>query len=144
MTRVDFYILDDSAETARQHFACRLAEKAWQQGHKVYIHTDDADQSSQLDDLLWAFRDGSFLPHSLDTSPDADSVDVHIGHSDEPLHHDEVLINLGREVPLFFSRFRRVAEVVAGDEETKQAGRERFRFYRDRGYPLESHSINTG
>ena len=144
MTRVDFYIIEDSAATARQHFACRLAEKAWQQGHKVYIHTDDAGQSSLLDDLLWTFRDGSFLPHSLDSGPDADSVMVHIGHSDEPLHHDDVLINMGQSVPLFFSRFKRVAEVIAGDEQAKQAGRERFRFYRERGYPLESHTIKTG
>ena len=144
MTRVDFYIIEDSAATARQHFVCRLAEKAWQQGHKVYIHTDDAGQSSLLDDLLWTFRDGSFLPHSLDSGPDADSVMVHIGHSDEPLHHDDVLINMGQSVPLFFSRFKRVAEVIAGDEQAKQAGRERFRFYRERGYPLESHTIKTG
>lgn len=144
MTRVDFYILEDSAGAARQQFVCRLAEKAWQQGHKVYVHTDDADQSSRLDELLWSFRDGSFLPHSLDTGPDADSVMVHIGHSDEPLHHDDVLINLGQAVPLFFSRFKRVAEVIAGDEQTRQAGRERFRFYRERGYPLESHTIKTG
>lgn len=144
MTKVDFYILDDASSASRQRFVCRLAEKAWQQGQKVYIHTDDAGQSSQLDDLLWTFRDGSFLPHSLDSSPDADTVSVHIGHSEEPRHHDDVLINMGTGVPLFFSRFKRVAEVIAGDEQDKQAGRERFRFYRDRGYPLESHSIKTG
>lgn len=143
MTRVDFYILNESTDAARQQFVCRLTEKAWQQGHKVYIHTDGADLSRTLDDLLWRFRDGSFLPHSLDNATDADSVAVHIGHSDDPMHHDDLLINLGREVPLFFSRFKRVAEVIAGDEGAKQAGRERFRFYRERGYPLGSHTIKT-
>lgn len=144
MTRVDFYILEDSAAAARQHFACRLAEKAWQQGHKVYIHTEDAASSKELDDLLWSFRAESFFPHSLDNASEADSVMVHIGCSEEPLHHDDVLINMGREVPLFFSRFKRVAEVIAGDESVRQAGRDRYRFYRERGYPLESHSIKTG
>lgn len=143
MTRVDFYILDEGDASARRHFVCRLAEKAWQQGHKVYIHTDNAADSSQMDDLLWSFRAESFLPHSLDNAADADTVNVHIGHGEEPLHHDEVLINLGREVPLFFSRFKRVAEVIAGDETIRQAGRDRYRFYRERGYPLESHSIKT-
>jgi DNA polymerase-3 subunit chi len=144
MTRVDFYILEGGAAAARQHFACRLAEKAWQRGHKVYIHTGNADLSSRLDNLLWSFRDGSFLPHSLDNATDAESVDVHLGHGDDPMHHDDLLINMGSEVPLFFSRFKRVAEVIAGDEEARQAGRERFRFYRERGYPLESHTIKTG
>lgn len=144
MTQVDFYILDDPAADARQRFACRLAEKAWQQGHKVYIHTGDAALSSRIDDLLWTFREGSFVPHSLDEAPEADEAEIHIGHGEEPLHHDEVLINLGSEIPLFFSRFRRVAEVVDADEGNRRAGRERFRFYRDRGYPLESHSIKHG
>lgn len=141
MTKVDFYILENPS--AQQQFVCRLAEKAWQQGHRVFIHTADASQSRQLDDLLWTFRDGSFMPHSLDDAAGADRVSVHIGHSGEPQHHDDVLINLNREVPLFFSRFHRVAEVVAGNEQDKQAGRERFRFYRDRGYPLDSHTINA-
>ncbi len=144
MTRVDFYILEDTAADARQQFACRLAEKAWQQGHRVYIHTGDPTLSGHMDELLWTFRQGSFVPHGLDDDPAADEAEIHIGHSEEPRHHDEVLINLGREIPLFFSRFKRVAEVVDADEENRRAGRERFRFYRDRGYPLESHSINHG
>lgn len=139
MTKVDFYILE--TPSAQQQFVCRLAEKAWQQGHRVYIHTRDASQSQQLDDLLWTFRDGSFVPHTLDDDTEAERAPIHIGHNGEPRHHDDVLINMDRTVPLFFSRFKRVAEVVGGDEEERQAGRERFRFYRDRGYPLDSHNI---
>lgn len=144
MTQVDFYILDDTAADARQRFACRLAEKAWQQGHRVYIHTGDPELSTHMDELLWSFRQGSFVPHGLDDDATADDAPIHIGHGGEPRHHDEVLINLDREIPLFFSRFRRVAEVVDGDEENRRGGRERFRFYRDRGYALESHSIKHG
>lgn len=146
MTKVDFYILEQQGE-ARNRFACRLAEKAWQQGNKVYIHTASAEQSQRLDELLWTFRAGSFVPHTLDNDNNADSTPIHIGHGDEPQgpqHHDQVLINLAPEVPLFFSRFERVAEVVDQDEEVRTQGRERFRFYRDRGYALENHSINAG
>lgn len=141
MTRVDFYILNDNATDARQRFVCRLAEKAWLQGNKVYIHTGDPALSSRIDEMLWTFSQGSFVPHGLDNDPAADEVDIHIGHGDEPRHHDEVLINLSSEVPLFFSRFQRVAEIIDGDENQRQQGRERFRFYRERGYPLESHNI---
>lgn len=144
MTRVDFYILEQQQGEARARFACRLAEKAWQQGNKVYIHTAGAEQSARIDDLLWTFRAGSFIPHSLDEDATADTVEIHIGHGDEPQHHDQVLINLAPEVPLFFSRFKRVAELVDQDEECRQQGRERFRFYRDRGYPLTNHTISAG
>lgn len=144
MTRVDFYILQQQHAEARQRFACRLAAKAWQQGNRVYIHTAGAEQSRRLDELLWTFNTESFIPHSLDDDAAADAVPVHIGHGGEPQHHDEVLINLAPEVPLFFSRFERVIELVDQHEETRQQGRERFRFYRDRGYPLENHTINAG
>ncbi len=144
MTRVDFYVLEQHHHDARQRFACRLAEKAWQQGNKVYIHTASAEQSQRLDELLWTFRVDSFVPHSLDGASAADHAPIHIGHSGEPQHHDQVLINLAPEVPLFFSRFERVADLVDQQEETRVQGRERFRFYRDRGYPLASHTINAG
>ena len=144
MTRVDFYILEGGASDARQRYVCRLAEKAWQQGNKVYIHTGDPALSARMDELLWTFRQDSFVPHGLDDDPATDEAGIHIGHGEEPRHHDEVLINLSSEIPLFFSRFQRVAEVVDADEQNRKDGRERFRFYRDRGYPLASHSIEHG
>ena len=144
MTRIDFYVLEQQQGEARHHFACRLAEKAWQQGNRVYIHTASAEQSRQLDALLWTFRAGSFVPHSLAAEDAGNTSPIHIGHADEAHQHEEVLINLAPEVPLFFSQFGRVAEVLDQDEQCRAQGRERFRFYRDRGYPLQSHNIGNG
>lgn len=143
MTKVDFYILDDSQPLQRLRFACRLAEKAWQQGHNVYIHTADSSESQRMDELLWTFRDGSFVPHQVidEQVPDAETP-IHIGHGDHPHDHDTVLINLADSVPLFFSRFERLAEVIGGDEAHRALGRERFRFYKERGYPLDHHTIS--
>lgn len=142
MTRIDFYIVDDNSPNGRQRFACRLAEKAYSQGHRVYIHTGDAAESEAIDQLLWTFRAGSFVPHTcLDDANKDDDSPVHIGHREEPHIHDDVLINLAEQVPLFFSRFHRVAEVISGDEAQRKQGRERYRFYRERGYPLETHTI---
>lgn len=141
MTRIDFYIIDDTHPEARQQLACRLAEKAFGLQHAIYIHTRDQQQASQLDQLLWTFRDGSFIPHCLYHDSQAEQAAIVIGHDTEPQHHDQVLINLADEVPLFFSRFERVAEVIAGDETTRQRGRERFKFYRDRGYELQTHNL---
>lgn len=143
MTKVDFYILENTQPQERLRFACRLAEKAWQQGHHVYIHTVDAAEAQRMDELLWTFRDGSFVPHQLiGDEPLDETAPIHIGHGAEPHHHDTVLINLADEVPLFFSRFERVAEVIGGDEPHRALGRERFRFYKERGYALEHHAIS--
>jgi len=39
------------------------------------------------------------------------------------------------------SRFERVCEPIDQDPSVRAAGRERFRFYRERGYLLDHHQI---
>ncbi len=142
MTRVDFYILNNNR---RNWFLCRLAEKIYRQGKTVYIHTESNGQSRNIDQLLWTFRDGSFIPHHCDCDAgEHQNSPIEIGSSEPGEHHKEVLINLAAEVPLIFSRFERVAEIIAEGDSERSSGRERFRFYRDRGYPLQSHNIKTG
>lgn len=144
MTRVDFYILDQQTDAARLTFACRLAAKAVQQNLEVVINAESAPETQRLDELLWTFSQGSFLPHRLlndSTRPD-EGEPILIGHDHEPESGRwEMLINLSPRVPGFFSRFERVAELVDGDPDNKAAGRERFRYYRDRGYELRTHQI---
>jgi DNA polymerase-3 subunit chi len=139
VTQVDFYILDENAPRSRALFACRLTEKAVSLGHRVYLHAASEGAARELDELLWTFRDRSFLPHCLAGS--GEDAPVHIGHSGEPAGPFHLLVNLGAEVPGFFERFERVAEVVDGDEGQKARGRERFRHYKDRGIAPETHKL---
>jgi len=140
MTQVDFYILSDTSSQACSLFSCRLAEKAYKQGHRVFINTDSTPQLKQLDDLLWTFRAGSFVPHAVYTE-DCHAQPVLLGHGVDPEDHNDVLVNMANEIPAFFSRFERVAELVGGDEKERTAARERYRFYQDRGYTLNTHKI---
>jgi DNA polymerase III subunit chi len=144
MTRVDFYILEHPTEDACPQFVCRLAEKAWRQGHTIHIHTGNMAMARHLDELLWTFREQSFIPHSLSSAPQAGDSPIHIGHAEQDVRYHDVLINLDSDVPLFFSRFQRVAEVIGKDEEQRRQGRQRFTFYRDRGYPLHTHTLSPG
>ncbi|MGE5625879.1 MAG: DNA polymerase III subunit chi [Bacillota bacterium] len=139
MTQVDFYVIPESAPRSRALFACRLAEKAFGLGHRVFVHAQGDGAARELDELMWTFRDRSFLPHCL--AGDDPAAAVHIGGGVEPADGFHLLINLAAEVPAFVGRFERVAEVVDGDEARKAEGRERFRFYKDRGYPLETHKL---
>jgi DNA polymerase-3 subunit chi len=142
MTRVDFYILKDPGDAACALFACRLTEKAVKQGHQVYINTESDVQLQQLDDLLWTFRAGSFLPHAVDNGEDQGTAPVLLTHNREPRESHDVLVNLSNEVPLYFSRFNRVAELVGGNEAQRAEARNRYRFYKDRGYTLNTHEIS--
>lgn len=141
MPKVDFYILADQNPNGRQLLACRLTEKAYSLGHTVYIHVDNAEEAQRLDDLLWTFRDGSFVPHTLFPAAADDTSPVLIGwHADSAAGAD-VLINLGAEVPAFFERFERIAELVNQEPIVLQTSRQRFRAYRDRGLNPETHKI---
>ena len=151
MTLIDFYVQENSKPNARQILACKITEKAYKQGHKIYIHTDSEQQTSTMDKLLWTFRSGSFIPHTTTPqnpdaqkntrNPDDESIPVLIGHEAEPQCAPDVLINLSHEVPGFFSRFERVAELITENAEQKKKGRERYKFYRDRGYELRNHKL---
>ena len=143
MTRVDFYVLPGDSAQAREQYACRLAEKAYRLGHRVYIHTGSEQQTRHLDDLLWTFQQNSFLPHSVYQEAGDTPPPVLLAHDAEPDASSQVLINLAAEVPLFFSRFERVAELVNGQADVRRQGRSRYSFYKERGYPLHTHEIKS-
>ena len=142
MTRVGFYILSEGSRGNRYTLACRLADKAYRQGRRVFLHTGSDAEARHMDRLLWTFRDGSFVPHGLLGQADPALTPVLIGSGADAEEEHDVLINLHPLVPDFFSRFERLAEPIDQDAETRNAGRVRFRFYKDRGYPLETHSIS--
>ena len=142
MTRVDFYVLENQENLAQQRLACRIADKAYSKQHQVYVHTNDQQQTEQLDQLLWAYQDGSFLPHCQSQASEAKATPVIIGHDHEPEEKTDVLINLADSVPPFYSRFERIVELVTGDEPTRLKARERYKYYRDRGYAIETHKLS--
>lgn len=139
MNKVDFYILPTDSLSARLEFACKLCEKAWRLGHRVYLHCHDAAQRDELDALLWRFRGEAFVPHDHAESH-GDAV-VALGIGLDAGQHDDLLINLGPDVPAFVGRFERVAEIVVEEPGIRQAARERFRFYREQGYALQDHRL---
>jgi DNA polymerase-3 subunit chi len=145
MTRIDFYSLEADSPGDRFLLTCRLVERVRAEGLRVFIHCPEAELARHLDRLLWTYRQDSFLPHGV-VGPVTPNLDLHltpilISPDGTPECEDQVLINLAAEAPPFFSRFERVCEPIDGDPKVKSAGRERFRYYRDRGYPLQHHQI---
>ena len=154
MTKIDFYILADNSINQRHHFACRLAEKAYKLGHQIYFHSDDNAQANALDQLLWSWRTSSFIPHQVEDFTNDTSTDetnsmvqdsrVQIGFNEtlsSATKHCGLMINLAQKVPEFFSRFERVSETVVNEPNITDCIRAHFRFYRDRGYPLQTHNL---
>lgn len=138
MTRVGFYVVQAAAQ-ARLEVAARLVEKAFAQGHRIFINAVDEPQARELDSLLWSFRPASFLPHDVAGGEHAQAIAI--GWGQEPGDHNDLLINLQLAIPDFFSRFARVAEIVTQDPASLAALRKSWSFYKARGYQLEKHDL---
>ncbi|MBI2313319.1 MAG: DNA polymerase III subunit chi [Betaproteobacteria bacterium] len=137
MTRIDFY----THAADKVQVACRLTLKAREQGLRVLIYTPDRSLAERIDKLLWTTPAIGFVPHCRADDRLAGVTPVIIGHAVEAPPHDEVLLNLRPETPPFFSRFQRVIEIIGHDAEDSEAGRSRYRFYRDRGYEIRHHKL---
>jgi DNA polymerase III subunit chi len=135
MTSIDFYTHVGDALAV----AARLVAKAWAQHGSVRVLTPDAQATEALDRLLWLQPATGFLPHCRLASPLASETPIIVDHRLEHEGPAAVLVNLALDAPPFFSRFERLAEIVTADQ--AQAGRERYRFYRERGYELRAHKL---
>lgn len=140
VTRIDFYT--DAPDKIA--VACRLATKAMQQKLRVLILAPEPSLLKRVSHALWSTPATGFVPHCLAHEPIAAETPVLLTHDDGDPPHDGVLINLGPERPRSFARFQRLLEIVSTDEADKAEARARWKFYRDRGYELKTHSLRGG
>jgi DNA polymerase-3 subunit chi len=139
MTKVDFY----TGSPDKLRTACQLSHKAMQSGVRAVISVPDAATTDALDKLLWHYPPSAFIPHCRSDAAVAGQMSaelsdwpVMLDHGGDQFPHHELLINLHDECMPYFSRFERVIEIISSDAEDSRRGRERFKFYRDRGYEL--------
>ena len=157
--RVNFYILADVDEIARQRFTCRLAGRAVAAGTRVHVRAPAA-AVEEIDALLWEYPPDRFLPHvrlnaagaeggtqacrlhagETPALPGAVTAPIVVGAEGEQPIHREMLINLAADIPDFLAGFERVSEVILAGE--RAAGRAKYRSYRERGYPLFHHELD--
>jgi len=138
MTTIDFY----THVPDRLEVAARIIAKAHAAHGSVRVLTPDDATTEALDRRLWLVPPTGFLPHCRTDSPLAAQTPIWIGHS---LEHDgvaTVLVNLHQSPPPFFSRFERLAEIVGTDAADVAAGRDRWKFYKERGYELRPHNLS--
>ncbi|MGA9666599.1 MAG: DNA polymerase III subunit chi [Gallionella sp.] len=139
MTKVDFY----TGSTDKLRTACLLSHKAMQNGLRTAISLPDEATSAALDKLLWHYPATAFIPHCRGDAKDADQMPVVLNHGSDKFPHHDLLISLHDECVPFFSRFERVIEIVSNDAGDASKGRDRFKFYRDRGYELRHIDLTS-
>ena len=139
MTVIDFY----TRCTDRFEIASRLVTKAWTEYGSVRVLTDGEEGTAAFGRFLWLWPATGFLPHCRLGSPLAAETPILVDHG---LQHEgpaAVLINLHPAPPPFFGRFERMAEVVGADDDSASAGRERWKYYKARGYEVRAHDLSA-
>jgi len=140
MTRIDFH----SNVSDRIAYACRLTRKARAAECRIVLLASDSTQLATLDDALWKFSEFDFLPHVTAQDPLAARTPIVLVDSDiTELPHHHVLINLSGNTPANFARFERLFEIISTDDADKLAARERYVFYKQRGYQLTHYDAEN-
>lgn len=137
---VVFYVLASSSQAERQDFACKLIEKIYRGGQFCYVLTEHAAQAAEVDKSLWTFRAGSFVPHQvyqgvLPAYPNT----ILIGGSDIPPDWQKIIVNLSTHFPPTVAPTERIVEILDNSEESKRAGRHRYRHYQESGLEIITH-----
>jgi DNA polymerase-3 subunit chi len=129
--QVDFYVLTEAAVQPAE-MACTLALTMLERDQRVYITTETETAGRQLDELLWQYPEGRFLPHALADSADAGKAMINIGTL-STLNPVDVVINLCPEAIPQPERFSRILEIVPFADENRETSRAKYRTYREDG-----------
>lgn len=143
MPKIDFYVIESSHSADRLQMACRLTEKAYKNKHRIYIHANHQAEAHQLDELLWTYREESFLPHNLLGEGPDPAPPIQIGFELKPPQHRDILLNLNDTVPEFYTAFSRILELVTNEANVQALARERYRFYRSAGHDIKTHKLQS-
>jgi DNA polymerase III subunit chi len=140
---ISFYVLATESTQERHLFACKLIEKAYRSGSFPYVLTDSPEQSQVIDNLLWTFRAGSFIPHQVynGNQPEIENT-VLIGSNNPPKNWLKTIINLSSQLPQDFQQAERILEILDNSEVTKAWGRQRYRQYQQDGIDIVTHKIS--
>ena len=140
MTRISFL----HSAPDRIQAAVQWLQRAWARRETVLVYAPDEDTAQRLDHSLWAQPAISFIPHCRGDSPLAPETAIIITGQLDVAPQEDCLINLSNELPVNFSRFTHIVEIVSTDDADRQPARERYKHYRDNGCTIENQDISGG
>jgi DNA polymerase-3 subunit chi len=140
MTRISFL----HGAPDRIQSAAQWLQQAWAQRLAVLVYVPDAEQAARLDRMLWTQPALSFVPHCRSDAPLAAETSILLTDQLDDPAQESCLLNLSDVLPPSFSRFEHLVEIVSTDDVDRLPARERFKFYRERGYAIDSQDIAGG
>lgn len=139
--KISFYLLPESTPKSCDLYACRIVEKAYSNKHTVYINTYSLEEAQKIDTQLWTFRDISFIPHEIYNQNLNSKAQILIGYNVTPSKKDDILINLTNEIPVFYTQFNHIIEIVPNNQDLKTIGRKKYQTYQKQKLQIKTFNI---
>ncbi len=111
-----------------------LLEKTLHKGWRAVVYCRDELQRDQLDDMLWTYRDDSFLPHGRAGTAEADRQPVLLTVENAQAHAAEAVFVLSARTPPNGESVERVVIMFEdSDGDARQHARERWKALKGAG-----------
>ena len=94
----------------------RIVEEEFSKGENISVFVDNEGVAKFVDNLLWTYKEESFLPHSYIKEKSESAVVI--TECSENLNRSNVLINLTSCVPSHYKEFSHIFELK--DESSKE------------------------
>tara|TARA_X000000950_G_scaffold209405_1_gene251797 strand:- start:167 stop:553 length:387 start_codon:yes stop_codon:yes gene_type:complete len=120
-------------------------EKVISAKQPLVIRCKDQSHCEEVSYSIQNFSKKDFLPCVQFSDKSADLFPIILSTVSEiPLWADDiiVLLNLDTKIEMTFSSYCRVIEIVDQTELNRQKGRERYKYYKERGYEIFGHRVD--
>jgi len=115
-----------------------LTEHLIKRNRSVLIYFED---QSAIDDFSLSLLEKElFMPHLIEENTFLNKLSLTESKLDLM---DDTLINFTSKEIQGFSRYLKMYELVSHDDEDKKSARERYRFYKDCGYQIDSMDVSN-
>ncbi len=133
MTAIQFYHL---TATPLDRALPKLMEKALAGGLRTLV-VGAEPMIAHLDDVLWTYDAGSFLPHGTADKENASAHPVLLSVQEAPVNDATLLVVIDGRTPADTARWQRVLDVFDGpDDAAVAAARQRWAAYKAAGHEL--------
>jgi DNA polymerase-3 subunit chi len=125
---------------------CQKVAEQYAADARVYVWASSQAEAMRIDELLWTFEEGSFIPHNLWSDKEEFREQVTVGWLATNPNSASVLVIAG-EQPLeglaeMAARFGRILDFVPSkDKRATTAARERYKALNGAGFSMRFHPV---
>jgi DNA polymerase III subunit chi len=132
---VTFYDVQPDARIRR---IATLVNAAWERGKRLLVTCSDVEEAEALDQLIWTFDDGAFIPHEIvsmgEAPKDPDARVILVTEEHDPIGA-EILLQAAPVSRAFAQRYAYVIDLVDHrSQEALDASRGRYKDWAKDGF----------